>query len=258
YFLVAGGDGSINQAIKGLLGSRTALGVLPAGTANVWAQELGLPGLTWTRWLALEESARQLPRSRVRQVDVGLCNRTPFLLWSGVGLDGFIVHRIEPRSRWEKHFAVAHYATSAVRHASYWSGMDLQVHVDGQTVTSGRYLLAVVSNIHLYAGGLSEISPAACLDDGVMDLWLFAGETLLETLQHAWNLWSGRHLSSDQVRCLPFRCVTITSAELLYVQVDGEPLEPDNYVNLEVCRKKLSVLVPPHAPRQLFEKELNP
>ena len=49
---VAGGDGSINYAVRALLDSDTALGVLPAGTANVWAQELGLPGLTWTRWMA--------------------------------------------------------------------------------------------------------------------------------------------------------------------------------------------------------------
>ena len=43
---IAGGDGSINRAVAGLIGTDTALGVLPSGTGNVWAQELGLPGLT--------------------------------------------------------------------------------------------------------------------------------------------------------------------------------------------------------------------
>ena len=94
YFIIAGGDGSVNRAVAGLINSETALGVLPAGTSNVWAQELGLPGLSWTRWIALEESARRLAQAHIQTIDVGVCNQQPFLLWAGVGLDGFIVHRI--------------------------------------------------------------------------------------------------------------------------------------------------------------------
>jgi diacylglycerol kinase family enzyme len=97
-FFIVGGDGSLNQACRGLIGTEVALGVLPAGTANVWAQEIGLPGLTWTRWMALEESARRLAKGQIRTIDLGLCNGNPFLLWGGIGLDAFIVHRIEPRT----------------------------------------------------------------------------------------------------------------------------------------------------------------
>jgi diacylglycerol kinase (ATP) len=111
--VVVGGDGSINKAVAGLVGTETALGVLPAGTANVWAQEFGLPGLSWTRWMALEESARRLTSLRIAKVDVGLCNADYFLLWAGVGLDAFVVHRIEPRKQWEKHFAVVQYGMRA-------------------------------------------------------------------------------------------------------------------------------------------------
>src|SRR3972149_7161056 len=97
-FYVVGGDGSLGHALPGLIGTETALGVLPAGTSNVWAQEIGLPGLTWTRLMALEESARQLGQAPGGGGDVGLCNQVPFLLWAGVGLDAFVVHHIEPRS----------------------------------------------------------------------------------------------------------------------------------------------------------------
>jgi diacylglycerol kinase family enzyme len=61
---VAGGDGSIHQAVAGLMGSETALSVLPAGTGNVWAQELGLPSLSWTNWTALETSVKKCSRDR--------------------------------------------------------------------------------------------------------------------------------------------------------------------------------------------------
>lgn len=255
-FFIAGGDGSVNFATAGLVGSQTALGVLPAGTANVWAQELGLPGLTWTRWLALEESARRLSTASVRSVDVGFCNQAPFLLWAGVGLDAFIVHRIEPRSRWEKHFAIVHYAATAVRQARAWDGINLHVLADGSEI-SGRYLLAVVSNIHLYAGGFAEISPYARLDDGLMDLWLFSGDTLLETVHRAWDLWSGRHLCSDQARCIPFRKLRLSSDAPLYIQLDGEPIANDSSVTIEVHSRALRVLVPDGAPRALFAEDEN-
>ena len=250
-FFIAGGDGSISYAVAGLVNSDTPLAVLPSGTANVWSREIGLPGLTWTRLMALEESARQLGNVIVREVDVGFCNDSPFLLWAGVGLDAFIVHRIEPRRRWEKHFATAHYAAIAMQQASYWSGIKLRVFADGEEIT-GHYILGVISNIHLYAGGLAEISPYAKLDDGIMDLWLFAGDTLIETLQHAWNLWSGRHTNSDQVQCVPFSNLQLISDSTMYLQVDGEPLDCDREVNIVVRPRALRVLVPENAPRALF------
>jgi len=253
-FFMAGGDGSLNYAVLGLLGSDTALGVLPAGTANVWAQELGLPGLTWTRWMALEESARRLATAPVRAIDIGFCNNRPFLLWAGVGLDAFIVHRIEPRRRLEKHFAVVQYAASMAWHASFWHGLNLRVEADGRQL-SGHFLLAVVSNVHLYAGGFAELSPNAVLDDGLMDLWLFEGDTLGDTMQLAWELLAGNHVLSPQVRMITFHQLNLKSDATMYVQVDGEPLSIEGDVNVCVRPQALRVLIPTGTPLPLFREQ---
>lgn len=253
-FFIVGGDGSINLALPGLVGTRTALGVLPAGTANVWAQELGLPGLTWTRMMALEESAHRLAKADAWEVDVGYCNQLPFLLWAGVGLDAFIVHRLEPRTRLEKHFAIVQYAASAVWNASFWHGMNLRVRSNGQQV-SGHFMLAVVSNIHLYAGGLANLSPHALIDDGIMDLWLFQGETLGDTVQLAWDLWAGRHVNSDQVLCIPFQRVFLESDSPIYIQLDGEPMGDAVQIIIEVRPRALRVLIPDGLPRPLLSAQ---
>jgi diacylglycerol kinase (ATP) len=251
---VVGGDGTINLAVRGLVGSETALGVLPGGTANVLAQELGLPGLTWTRWMALEESARRLAVSTPRDVDIGRCGGIPFLMWAGVGLDAFAVHHIEPRPRGEKLFANVAYAASTVYHASLWHGINLKVTADDLHI-SGHYLLALISNIHLYAGGLAQISPFALLDDGVMDLWLFEGDTLGDTIQMAWDLYAGRHVDSDRVRYVPFKHVRLESDSTLYVQVDAEPLPCDTHsIEINVITRGLRLLVPKSTPRELFSK----
>lgn len=249
---IVGGDGSINLALPALVNTNTALGVLPAGTSNVFAQEIGLPGLAWTRWMALEESALRLADARTYDVDVGLCGNTHFLLWAGVGLDGFIVHRIEPRPRWEKYFAVVHYATTAVWNASLWHGVNLNFIVDG-TQISGHYILAVINNIHLYAGGFAQLSPQAFLDDGMMELWLFKGDNLGNVVQHAWDLLSGRHLHSEQVERIPFRTIQLSTESELFIQLDGEPLNnPEHSIAISIKPRALKVLIPKIVPRELF------
>jgi len=252
---VVGGDGTINLAVRGLAGSETALGVLPGGTANVLAQELGLPGLTWTRWMALEESARRLANAEVHRVDIGQCADTPFLMWAGVGLDAFAIHHIEPRPRGEKLFANVAYAASTAYHASLWHGINLKVTADNLHV-SGHYLLALMSNIHLYAGGLAQVSPDALLDDGAMDLWLFEGDTLGDTIQMALDLYAGRHVDSERVRKIAFRHLLLESDSPLYVQVDAEPLPYHAHsVEIKVIDQGLRLLVPKETPRELFSKK---
>jgi diacylglycerol kinase (ATP) len=251
-FFIAGGDGSMNLAVAGLVNSDTALGILPAGTANVWAQELGLTTLNILNNMSLAESALRLSKAQAYYVDIGVCNGRPFLLWAGCGLDAFIVHRIEPRAPWEKHFAVLQYSISALWNAGFWRGMNLQAEVNGERI-SGHYLLAVVSNIHLYAGGVAKISPLARIDDGLMDLWLFEGETLGDTVQMAWDLWVGRHGQSEQAKCIPCTSLVLKSDSSLYIQVDGEPTQEAKHVEIMIQPKALKVLIPQEAPYLLVK-----
>ncbi len=250
--IVVGGDGSLNKSLPGLVGTETALGVLPAGTANVWARELGLPRLSWTRRKSLEESAHRLARGYTRQVDVGLCNDKHFLLWSGIGIDAFIVHRIEPRKQWEKKFTVMRYAASAVWSASQWQGVNLRVATEG-SILAGKFMLAEVSNIRLYAGGYATLSPQASLDDGLMELWLFEGENLEEVLQQAWSLWSGQHVNSERVKFMQFKNITLESDTPIYLQMDGEPEFGGEQVSISVLHRALKVLIPDQAPKSLFQ-----
>lgn len=249
---IAGGDGSLNHAAAGLVDTETALGVLPAGTANVFAQELGLSGLSWTRRMALEESAKRLALASTRHMDVGFCNNHIFLLWAGIGLDAFVVHRIEPRTRLEKQLSAFHYTASAVWHASFWRGINLQVEIDESQIR-GHFLLALASNIRLYAGGMATVSPNARLDDGVMDLWLFEGDTLADTVQLAWEIWSGQHVESDNVHRLSIQQAHLESDSPMYIQVDAEPLEEASSVDIQIRNRALKVLVPEPTPHLLFD-----
>jgi len=251
---VVGGDGTINNALPGLLNSQTALGILPAGTANVWAQELGLASLSWTRWNAIHYSASLSTQGSVFEVDVGECNGRPFLLWAGVGLDGYIVHRIEPRSRWAKNLAVIHYGASAVWYASQWHGMNMLAKVDGQTI-DGHYLMMLASNITLYAGGILHLSQENCLDDGIMELWLLEGESLGDTIQRVWDLTAGQKDHAGQIQKLAFKNLVLESDSPMYVQLDGEPYQISGKVEIRVRPKALRVLIPKTSHSPVFRDQ---
>jgi len=240
---VAGGDGSVGQVAGALAGSQTALGVLPAGTANVWAKELGLPRLGWIHPLALEEAAERLAHGDIRRVDLGLAADTPFMLWAGIGLDGKIVNSIEPRARLEKAFAAVHYVVLAVWESLDWTGIDLKVTALGQS-WEDRFVLAVASNIRAYAGGYLELSPEAKIDDGLFDFWLLRGQSAADAVSLVVQILMGTHVEAPQV--IHFRAdqASFESSAPMPLHVDGEPAPKLTHVSLRVQPMALKVIVP--------------
>jgi diacylglycerol kinase (ATP) len=254
---VAGGDGSVGKVATALAGHETALGVLPAGTANVWAHELGLAGLDWTHWFALEDAATRLAEGKVRRVDLGLCDKHSFLLWAGVGLDATIVNSIEPRERWEKALAMVHYATMAVWTSLGWDGIDLVVRADGNT-WEGRFLVAIASNIRAYAGGLLELSPRAKVDDGLLDFWLIEGRSIMDAVIRVAQILMGTHVDSPGVIHFQSKEAVFESDQAISLQLDGEPITLEPSCTFGIRPRALNVIVPrPGGPR-VFSQETAP
>ena len=248
----AGGDGTVGQVAGALMGSDTALGVLPAGTSNVWGREVGLQPFSLARWKSLQENLRILLDSPVESVDMGVCNGHPFFMWAGLGLDALTVGHLEPRMRFEKFFNVPEYAASTILNAAHWRGLSLRIWADDEPIEQdSRCLLAVVNNIRHYLGGLATLSPNAYLDDGVFDLWLFFGDSLSDAFRHAFDLWRGEHVSSENVRQVSFRSLRIETDSPYLVQMDGEPVLETKEAHILVHRKSLKILLPPRA-RQLL------
>jgi diacylglycerol kinase (ATP) len=248
---VVGGDGSVGQVAGTLAGSSTALAVLPAGTANVWAQELGLPRLGYVHWFALEQAASQLARGQIRMVDLGECNGHYFLLWAGVGLDAQIVNSIEPRGRWEKIFPTVYYGTMALWNSIGWEGIDLEVQT-AEKIWAGRYLIAVACNIPAYAGGLIDLAPGAKVDDGFLDFWLLGGESVKDVVTRVIQVFRGTHVDASGVEHFKAQEVTFSAKTSMPIQLDGEPIILTSPVQFRVHRRVLRVLVPAERDPRLF------
>ena len=239
-----GGDGTIGNVVNGLIDSDTALGVLPAGTANVLSIELGLQPFAWTRPWALRKNASILANAPCYAVDVGTCNQFNFMMWAGIGLDAMTIHSLEQRFRLEKFFAMPEYTARTIWNAAQWSGIRLRLWVDDQEV-EGHYLLAVATNIRHYMGGLSNLSPDAYLDDGLLDLWLLSGSNLGDALRHAYDLWRGNHVRSDAARRITFHNLRVEAESPFWVQSDGEPRGSTQKAEIRTRTRALKMLMPP-------------
>jgi diacylglycerol kinase (ATP) len=246
-----GGDGTVSQVTHGLIGTGTALGVIPTGVSNVWAREIGLIPFSLANWWSLRENAALLAESPVWSVDVGICNDQPFLLWAGMGLDALAVKSLEPRVRVEKFFSVPEYAASAVWNASLWHGLHMRLWADGKEV-EGTFLLAVANNIRHYMGGIADLSPDGYLDDGRMDLWLFKGDNLSDAFKHAFDLYAGLHVTSDRAQRILFEHLRMEAESSFAVHMDGEPVFDASRVEISVLPGSLKVMVPSQA-QSLFK-----
>jgi len=245
---VAGGDGTINEAVNGLVGSRTALGILPVGTGNMWARQLHLPIYTLANPFRLREAATAQLEGRVHAVDVGRIGNRYFLLWAGIGFDALITAELEPRSRPIKRLGALPYIVAAVTLARNYSGVRARVALDGRMVR-GRMLLVLVSNIQTYA--FFPIARQARLDDGRLDVLVFKGLGLSYIARHLVRAFSNKPLQDPRTVYRQVQRITVDTEIPISVQVDGDPLGTTP-VAISVVPRSLRVMVPPQAPTDLF------
>jgi diacylglycerol kinase (ATP) len=109
----------------------------------------------------------------------------------------------------------------------------------------GQYILAVATNIRHYLGGLSKLSPDAYIDDGLLDIWLFSGSNLGDALRHAYNMWRGKHFTSDMARRISFKSLRVEADAPYWIQTDGEPRGSTQKTEINVQPRRLRMLMPP-------------
>ncbi len=172
--IAAGGDGTINEIIQGLVGSETALGVLPNGTVNVWARELGIP-------LDDMRARSVLVNGQTRRIDLGCVNGRYFLLMVGIGFDGEVTHIVERKPL--KRLGILGYTLAVLWLGPGYRGFPVVARIDGYVVKT-RALQIFAGNTQLYAGAVKFTWQAKC-DDGLLDLCIVRKRNLWGRLEVA-------------------------------------------------------------------------
>jgi diacylglycerol kinase (ATP) len=236
--IVAGGDGSIHEAVNGIMRSRkaVALGVIPIGTGNDFAKASGIP-LHWED-AALLLAGRLLAGAPTRTVDVGRMNDRFFANGAGVGFDAKVT-RIAQANRLPIGDLVY---LLAVVHAM-WDGVttpQMTIRFNGQ-VQRGPMTLANVSN-GAWIGGMFRIAPAARNDDGELDLVIAGPASRLRILRLLPRLMNGSHIGEPGISTQRIRECVIEAEAPVASHLDGEVQALQTRFDIGILPGALSLL----------------
>jgi YegS/Rv2252/BmrU family lipid kinase len=238
--IVAGGDGSIHEAVNGLLaaGSRAALGVIPVGTGNDFAKAANIT-LAWEQ-AARELAARIATGGATRAIDVGRLNQRYFANSLGIGFEAKVT-RVARGYRWPIGDLV--YLVAILR--CLVDGVatpEMTIVVDGEErVWRGPVTLASVCN-GAWVGGMFHMVPTATNADGQLDLLIAAPVTRRRALALLPKLLQGTQMREAEISHRAVRSVVVTSATPVESHLDGEVQPLRTQFDIEILPGALDLL----------------
>ena len=252
---VLGGDGTLNEAANGVVGTRTALAPLPGGSTNVFARTLGLPE---DPVHATAVTLEALESNSIRSIGLGSANARYFLFHCGVGYDAAVVEQVEKRGqlkRWAGHSLFAFAAVDTwLRHYGRKSPHFSVDFGDDATIDDGYFTICLNTDPYTYLGTRPfHIAPAATIDRPLSVVTLRSlgafrlGQLALSTLRGDKGVSSGRGVD---VRT-DVRSFRVLSETPFPYQLDGDYLGDVTSIDFEWEPDALRLVVPDgrHVPR---------
>jgi diacylglycerol kinase (ATP) len=246
--IACGGDGTLNEIVNGMPGSKVPVALLPAGTANILAKELRIP---WN----IPRAAELIPRGIARRIALGAIttgalpaqpgtptgNRRYFLVVAGAGADGALVHSLDPGVK-QRAGLLAYWIEGATQLLRY-KFTPFRVTTENDAILA---TLVIVGRTKHY-GGPFRITKRADLFANEFELALFCSQSPLRYLLYLPACWIGQLRRLDDVHFVKtnlVRCEGLT-AEPVYAQVDGEASE-SLPVTFSIVPDALTLVVPEH------------
>lgn len=232
YAVVAvGGDGSVNDIVAGLLGTNTALAIIPKGSGNGMARSLGIP-------LQENSAIDVINRRNTISIDIGMADDRPFISNAGVAFDALISKKFAKSLR--RGFAV--YSWLVTKHMWTYKEWDWDITIDGKTIKEKAFIISVANGRQF--GYNFQIAPQASWTDGLLDIVIIKRFPKILGGLLVYRAMNGTINKSPYVRCYTGKEVVISNPNLKLMQTDGDAHECANKVDFRLATHKQVVIVP--------------
>lgn len=227
-----GGDGTINETAKSLIGSETALGIVPMGSGNGLARHIQIP-------LELSRALEVVRKGHRDKIDYGDVNGHIFFCTAGVGFDAVVSHEFAEK----KGRGPINYAKSALEVFSTYNPMTYSIYTDDGKVCEKAFLIAIGNAAQW--GNNAFITPRASMTDGLLDVTVVKPFPVVEAPQMAMQLFAGNLDENQHVETFRSENIRIVlPSPDSVVHVDGEPFELEGILNIGIHKAGLYVLTP--------------
>lgn len=234
FVVVAGGDGTVNEAARGLRHTNVPMAILPTGSGNGLARHLHLP-ISFAKALHVLDSLQPIA------MDTISINEHVSVNVSGIGFDGHIASLFGKNGK----RGLAGYTKLAVKEFMRFQEFASRAELDGEKTQSKNFIVAIANSSQF--GNNARIAPQASVCDEWLDICLVKKVPLSHSIGFARKMFTGNLHQS--------RFVTIYKAKQAHLQfdkplpyhIDGEPQEPQQYFRVSVVPRSLMVMVPANA-----------
>lgn len=236
--VAVGGDGSLHEVSKGLLGSKTTLGIIPAGSGNGLARHLKIP-------FNAVNAIKVINEAHSISIDTVKINDEIFISIAGVGFDALIAKKYAKSG---KHGFWSYFKIITQEYATY-KPKKYKLNIDGQQLEKKALLIAFANSNQF--GYNTSIAPDADLQDGLVDVCIFEKASLLEVPIVSNLLFLKQIDKTKYVEIIKAKKITIERKRNKVINIDGESIKLGKTLNIEVIPSSLNVIVPLH--KNLFK-----
>jgi len=227
--IAVGGDGTVNECLKGLVNTNTALGVIPCGSGNGFAYHIGMER-------TIEKAVKQLKNIRIEVIDSCTANGVPFVNVSGIGFDAHIANLFLTLT--ERGFI--NYVKLVLRELRY-KAKEYTISYNNIERKVTTYMIAF-ANASQY-GNDAKISPMADFQDGLIDFVILKEFPKWKIPFFLLKVATGKAHLSKHVEIIQCDKMTITGEDTL-LHLDGEPFKASNPIKIALLPKSLKILIP--------------
>ncbi|WP_291911711.1 diacylglycerol kinase family protein [Chitinophaga sp. CB10] len=229
--VAVGGDGSINEIAQGLVGSNTALAIIPLGSGNGLARALKIP-------LDVNKAMQLIVADQQQAMDVGYANEHLFLSNAGVGFDALVAEEFRHTTK----RGLYGYAKLVIQRFNSYQPDAYTIHIDGNRLQEKAFLLTVANGNQF--GYEFKLAPNASVFDGMLDLCIMPPVKFLDLIPVSLHSLRGNIDKTRYLKHYTGKTITIAGNSLQFLQVDGDAVPfTGNEVKLRVQEKAIRVIV---------------